>query len=417
MGVSVGTATGGDLESALLLATDKNIPKDSFHLAYIIYFALGAGSLLPWNAFITAVDYFDYIYPDVSVDRIFAVVYMVVALIGLLFIVVYAEKSNPRVRINVGLGTYVVSLLVVPVMDGVYIKGQTGLYSGFYVTIGAVALSGVGDALVQGGVIGSAGELPERYMQAVVAGTAASGVLVSFLRIFTKAVYSQDEQGLRSSALLYFSVSIVFMAVCVVLYNVAPKLPIIKHYQVLKMQAVNEEKEEKGLMSRSAWRSTLSDIIGRTKWYGLGVLLIYGVTLSIYPGYVTEDVHSPTLKDWYAIILITGYNVFDLIGKCLTAVYLLQNEKVAMGSSVARLLFYPLFYLCLHGPSLFRTEIPVTILTCLLGVTHGYFTSVLMILAPKVVPLQHAGTAGIVMVLFLVVGLAIGSVVAWFWVI
>ncbi|KAK6922165.1 Equilibrative nucleoside transporter [Dillenia turbinata] len=445
------SSTGGDSESAGLLQTDKNVPKDSFHLAYIIYFALGAGYLLPWNAFITAVDYFDYIYPDVSVDRIFAVVYMVVALIGLLFIVVYAERSNPHVRINVGLGAFVVSLLVVPVMDAVYIKGQTGLYSGFYVTIGAVVLSGAGDALVQGGIIGSAGELPERYMQAVVAGTAASvkcdlgildfegfgfvcgdfvslddalirvlefkGVLVSFLRIFTKAVYSQDAQGLRSSALLYFSVSIVFMAVCVVLYNVAPKLPIIKHYQELKMQAVNEEKEEQALKSRSVWRSSLLDIVGRTKRYGFGVLLIYVVTLSIFPGYVTEDVYSPTLKDWYAIILITGYNLFDLIGKCLTAVYLLENEKVAIGATVARFLFYPLFYLCLHGPSIFRTEIPVTILTCLLGVTNGYFTSVLMILAPKVVPLQHAETAGIVIVLFLVVGLAIGSVVAWFWVV
>ena len=39
----------------------------------------------------------------------------------------------------------------------------------------AVALSSVADALVQGGTIGSAGELPERYMQAVVAGTAGSG--------------------------------------------------------------------------------------------------------------------------------------------------------------------------------------------------------------------------------------------------
>ncbi|CAM8880999.1 unnamed protein product [Rhodiola kirilowii] len=40
-----------------------------------------------------------------------------------------------------------------------------------------------------------------------------------------------------------------------------------------------------------------------------------------------------------------------------------------------------------------------------------------MILAPKSVQLQHSETAGIVMVLFLVVGLAASSIVAWFWVI
>lgn len=74
-----------------------------------------------------------------------------------------------------GLGLFVLSLLIVPVLDLVYIKGRVGLYDGFYVTVAAVALSGLADALVQGSLIGAAGELPERYMQAVVAGTAGSG--------------------------------------------------------------------------------------------------------------------------------------------------------------------------------------------------------------------------------------------------
>ncbi|CBI32138.3 unnamed protein product, partial [Vitis vinifera] len=273
---------------------------------------------------------------------------MVVALFCLLLIIAYTHKSDAFVRINIGMAIFIVGLLVVPIMDVVYIKGQTGLYSGFYVTVAAVGLSGLGDALVQGGVIGSAGEMPERYMQAVVAGTAASGVLVSFLRIFTKAVFSQDTQGLRRSAILYFSVSIVVMAVCIVFYNVAHRLPVIKYYRNLKAQAVNEEKEEKGCAFQGP--------------QGL-------------------------------------------------------NAKIAISACIARLLFYPLFLVCLHGPEFFRTEIPVTVLTCLLGLTNGYLTSVLMILAPKAVQLQHAETAGIVIVLFLVVGLAIGSIVAWFWVI
>lgn len=417
MGIS-----GEDSESSRLLTTTSTgspckIPKDSYHFAYIIYFTLGAGFLLPWNAFITAVDYFSYLYPDVSVDRIFAVVYMVVALFCLLLIIAYTHKSDAFVRINVGMAIFIIGLLVVPIMDVVYIKGQTGLYSGFYVTVAAVGLSGLGDALVQGGVIGSAGEMPERYMQAVVAGTAASGVLVSFLRIFTKAVFSQDALGLRRSAILYFSVSIVVMAICIVFYNVAHRLPVIKYYRNLKAKAVNEEKEEKGSLTAAVWGATLWDILGRVKWYGFGILLIYVVTLSIFPGYITEDVHSKVLKDWYPILLIAGYNVFDLVGKSLTAVYLLENAKIAISACIARLLFYPLFLVCLHGPEFFRTEIPVTVLTCLLGLTNGYLTSVLMILAPKAVQLQHAETAGIVIVLFLVVGLAIGSIVAWFWVI
>ncbi|MBA0620945.1 hypothetical protein Godav_006610 [Gossypium davidsonii] len=420
MGFPDASAIGGgpepDSESALLLRTSLK-PEDKFNLGYIIYFTLGVGFLLPWNSFITAVDYFSYLYPEASVDRVFAVVYMVVGLACLLVIVFYAHKSEAYMRINVGLGIFVVSLLVVPVMDAVYIKGRVGLYDGFYVTVGLLALAGIGDALVQGGLIGAAGELPERYMQAIVAGSGGSGVLVSMLRILTKAVFAQDGDGLRKSAYLYFFTSIVFMVICIVLYNVAHKLPIMQYYEELKAEAVKEEKAEKGPMTGPVWRATLWNIVGTVKWYGFGIVLIYVVTLSIFPGYITEDVHSLVLKDWYPVLLITGYNVFDLVGKSLTAVYLLENAKVAISACVVRLLFFPLFLGCLHGPQLFRTEFPVSLLTCLLGLTNGYLTSVLMIMAPKSVQIQHAETSGIVMVLFLVVGLASGSVIAWFWVI
>ncbi|XP_021742371.1 equilibrative nucleotide transporter 1-like [Chenopodium quinoa] len=385
---------------------------DSFNLAYIIYLILGTGMLLPWNAFITAVDYFNYLYPDRSIDRIFAVVYQSVSLLCLLLIVFCFRKFHAYVRINIGLGLFLIALLVVPLMDWFYIRGQSGLYDGFYVTIGVVGLSGVANALVQGSIIGSAAELPERYMQAVVSGTSASGVLVSLMRIFTKAVYPQgSNDGLRNSAILYFIVAILFMVICFILFNVVSRLPVIKHHNS-KLRNEPELIQEELPLSASIWET-----IQKIRWYGFGITLVYIVALSIFPGSVTEDVHSTALGDWYAILLITCYNVFDLIGKSLTAVYLLKNANIALGASFTRLLFYPLYLGCLHGPQFFRTEIPVISLTSLLGFTTGYFASVLMILTPKMVQLQHSETAGILVVVFLILGLAIGSIFSWFWVI
>ncbi|CAI0462547.1 unnamed protein product [Linum tenue] len=341
---------------------------------------------------------------------------MLVGLICLAVIVFYAHKSDAYIRINAGLILFVVVLLVPPVLDTTYIKGRVGLYDGFYVTVGALALTGLADALAQGGLIGAAGELPERYTQAVIAGTAGSGVLVSFLRVFTKAVYSQDPTGIRNSANLYFIVGIAVMGICIVFYNVAHRLPIMQYYADLKVQAVNMERD-KGSMTGAQWRSSLLGTVGSIKWHGVGIVLIYAVTLAIFPGYITEDVKSEAMKDWYPILLITCFNVFDLVGKSMTALYMLQNWKVAVGACFARLLFFPLFLGCLHGPEFFRTEVPVSVLTCLLGLTNGYLTSVLMILAPKSVPFHQSETAGIVSVLFLTLGLAIGSIIAWFWVV
>ncbi|KAJ0770077.1 hypothetical protein HanPI659440_Chr07g0252971 [Helianthus annuus] len=87
---------------------------------------------------------------------------MIVGLICVLFIIFFSYKSNAFVRINVGLDLFVVSLLVVPIMD---------------VFVVVVALSDIADALVQGGVIGVVGEMPDRYMQAFVAEIAASVML------------------------------------------------------------------------------------------------------------------------------------------------------------------------------------------------------------------------------------------------
>lgn len=244
-----------------------------------------------------------------------------------------------------------------------------------------------------------------------------AGVLISILRIITKSIYPQDADGLRKSANLYFAVSIVVMIMCIFCYNLGDRIPVVMHYKEIKRQAVEMEIEEKGSITLSTWRSTLWEILCRVKWFGFGIFMIYMVTLSIFPGYITEDVHSDYFKDWYPIILITAYNVFDLIGKVLPAICPMENQNIAVGASIGRLLFFPLYLGCIHGPEFFRSEIPVTVITCLLGLTNGYFTSVLFMLAPKSVPIQHAEMAGISTVLFLGLGLVGGSVVSWFWVI
>ncbi|CAN6938037.1 unnamed protein product [Brassica oleracea] len=111
------------------------------------------------------------------------------------------------------------------------------------------------------------------------------GILVLLLRILTKAVYPQDPDGLRKCVNLYFAAGIVVMVICDV--------------------------------------KTLWQIVMRIKSHGFGSFsnLIYIVTLSIFPGYITEDVHSELLGDWYPVLVIAGFNVFDLVGKSLTAVF------------------------------------------------------------------------------------------------
>ncbi|KAL2933956.1 Equilibrative nucleotide transporter 1, partial [Bienertia sinuspersici] len=102
--------------------------------------------IVPYNTFITAVDYFHYLYPDRSVDRIFTSVYQSLSLLWLLLIVFCFRRIQAYVRVNVGSPP----------------------------SVGLVGFSGLSNALVQGGLVGSATVLPKRYTQAVVFGASAS---------------------------------------------------------------------------------------------------------------------------------------------------------------------------------------------------------------------------------------------------
>ncbi|KAJ6673214.1 EQUILIBRATIVE NUCLEOSIDE TRANSPORTER [Salix viminalis] len=391
-------------------AADHPEKRDTYRIAYIIHFLLGAGNLLPWNAFITAIDYFGYLYPTRHIEKVFSVAYMSSSVLVLLIVVSWggwSKQLSYRLRMTMGFCMFIVSLMVAPLIDWSSSgSGPKGLSNGAYgVTVASVVVCGLADGLIGGSLIGAAGKLPKQYMQAVFAGTASSGVLISILRIITKASLPQNPQGLRTSAHFYFIVSAVILLCCTLSCNLLQKLPVMEqHYKLAPDDSV--------FPKQKFWA-----VAREIRWPAFGVLMIYIVTLSIFPGFIAEDLSSRSLKDWYPVLLITIYNVADLTGKSLTAIYVLKSIKRATWCCLLRLVFYPLFAACLHGPKWLKTEVPVAILTFMLGVTNGYLTSVLMILTPKSVSVSEAELSAIAMVVFLGIGLVGGSVIGWFWII
>lgn len=400
------------MEGDKITGSHQTEPRDTFKVAYTIHFLLGAGNLLPWNALITAADYFGHLYPSKHVERVFSVAYMSSSLLVLSLIIGLGGNSKKiinsfRLRMNLGFSLLVLSLMVVLLLDWAWNgNGSEGRPNGAYgVTVASVVVCGLADGLIGGSLVGSAGKLPKQYMQAVFAGTASSGVLVSILRIITKASLPQTPQGLRTSANLYFLLSTFLLLCCIFCSNLLYKLPVMQqHYKLLGTENQN-------------LRPNFWDVARKIRCPALGIFTIYTVTLSIFPGFMAENIKSVICKDWYPVILITIYNVFDLVGKCLTAAYVLESVGKATWACIARLMFYPLFTVCLHGPSWMKNEVIVAFLTIALGLTNGYLTSVLMILTPKSVPDSEAEVSAVVMALCLGMGLVAGSVLGWFWII
>jgi hypothetical protein len=87
---------------------------------------------------------------------------------------------------------------------------------------------GVLDGISQGAVFGDAATLPGEYTHAVVGGTASSGVLMSCLRMLTKAALPPTRSGLRKSTIIYFTVTAAISLACFFVYSaVLPRLAVV----------------------------------------------------------------------------------------------------------------------------------------------------------------------------------------------
>lgn len=268
-----------------------------------------------------------------------------------------------------------------------------------------------------------------------------AGVLASILRVITKATLPQTVRGLKLSADLYFIVTALLLLICLLSFNMVNKLPVMLYHYRMKLRALEstlstsepQDVSELGLKTDTTEISptTTTDseldkvtkpvsfvhVWSQIKWLATSVAVVYVVTMSIFPGYITEDVHSAFLGDWYPVLLIVAYNISDLAGKTLTSVCMVENQNLMIWGCFGRLVFFPLFYTVLYGPAIFREEAIVFLLTAMLGLSNGYMTSLVMIVAPKNVPVLESETAGIIMTLFLVSGLTIGSLLGWVWII
>jgi len=379
---------------------------------------LGAGILFPWNSWITAVDYFSAAHPDASIDRLFSVCYMIPALVGLAPVLQYADRLSSLVRVEAGFLAYMACLLVVPF--GNALTGSVSLP----VTLVAVFLTGIADAVVQGSLYGFVAPLPAEYTQALTTGASLSGLAVSVLRIATKAALPATFAGMRRSAHIYFICSTAVVVACIVVHRLVHGSRLYRHYADAPGDSAKETPIKSGrstitdklIQAEDAHKGVSTCGVLRHIWAcAVAVAGIYVVTLAIFPGAVTEDVHSEALGSWYPILLITLFNVGDVLGKATPGQSFLlpvPADKALLLCVAARLLFIPLFAMCTAWHA---SPLVVSTFTLMLGVSNGYCTAAAFMRAPKLLPASEQEAGGIIMVVALLVGLTLGACAGWLW--
>lgn len=407
---------------------DRSPTNKGKYVAMVVCWLLGNGCLVSWNSMLTIEDYYVYLFPKYHPSRVLTLVYQPFAL-GTLAILAYNEaKINTRRRNLFGYLLFFISTLLVLILDlATSGKGGIGTFIGICAISGAF---GVADAHVQGGMVGDLSFMRPEFIQSFLVGLATSGALTSALRLITKAAFENSKDGLRKGAIMFFAISSFFELLCVLLYAfIFPKLPIVKYYrskaasegsktvsadlaaggvQTLPHQEAEEDPKQLERLSNK-------ELLIRNIDYALDMFLIYVLTLSIFPGFLSEDTGSHGLGAWYALVLFAMYNVWDLIGRFIPLIKFLtiESRKGLMMVILSRFLLIPAFYFTAK----YGDQGWMIMLTSFLGLSNGYLTVCVLTAAPKGYKGPEQNALGNLLVLFLLGGIFAGVTLDWLWLI
>ncbi|KAF5183220.1 Equilibrative nucleotide transporter [Thalictrum thalictroides] len=360
--------------------------------------------------------------------RVLTLVYQPFAL-GTLAILAYKEANiNTRRRNLFGYIAFFMSSLFVLVLD-LATSGKGGIWT-FIGVCGASAAFGIADAHVQGGMVGDLSFMCPEFVQSFLAGMAASGALTSLLRFVTKAAFERSKDGLRKGALMFLAISTFFEFLCVLLYAyMFAKLPIVKYYRSkaasegsktvsadlaaggIEAEPSNVDEED----SLKTMRLSNKELIIENWDYALDLFLIYVLTLSIFPGFLSEDTGSHSLGSWYALVLIAAFNVLDLASRYIPLIesLKLESRRGLMVAIISRFLLIPAFYFTAK----YGDQGWMIMLTAILGLSNGYLTICIFTAAPKGYKGPEQNALGNLLVLCVLVGLFSGVLLDWLWLI
>ncbi|KFQ26330.1 Equilibrative nucleoside transporter 3, partial [Merops nubicus] len=420
-------------------------PRDHFHGAYVIFFLLGIGSLLPWNFFITAKHYWMYKLQNCS-DRagpagqvtsdlrdffesyisIASTVPSVLCLIGNFLLV---NKVPASVRILSSLFVMLIVFLVITVL--VKVDTSTWTTSFFALTMVCVVIVNSASTIFSSSIFGLSSCFPMKNLQALISGQAMGGTI--------SAVASLVDLGaaadVTDSALAYFLTADIFIVICLVVYLLLPRLEYSSQEESPSLATVPanssaEDEAEPGSTTNSSFltKSTgippLRPILQKTALLGFCLFYNFFISIIIFPSLsssiesVSKSSGSPWSTKYFApLTSFLLYNFADWCGRQITAWIQVPGPKSKLLPAfvLLRTIFLPLFILSNYQPRahiqtvVFNHDVYPVVFTVLLGLSNGYLGTLVMVYGPKIVPKELAEAAGVVMTFYLMLGLAVGA--------
>ena len=438
-------------------------------LTWSMFFILGVGTLLPWNLFITANDYFIRKSCMKDFEAYLVIVAQFPNFLFFFLTIFIKEFLTASYRIYISLGVMLTLFIVTIVLAE--IEMNSVIFA--VITFTCIAVINAVSGLYQSSVLGVTGVFPSIHVQAVLVGQGIGGILpavILVLSIFTvleTGVPSDSPDYLNTSACIYFVCATLCIALCITAYFSLTKIPFSRnHLKELpsprKLSFISKLPREFKQVIRYIWIDCFT------------VFFVFFITLSLFPAitslvvprnkfdsnstyshrdncycpgdngiqnksnysrgncpwdngtYTLSNASNltadlPPCSDWTClyftpIFCFFAFNLSDSIGRGIagfTARCKVSSPLLAL-ASLFRVVFLPLFLLC-NIPDkrvlpfwLQYDEVFLTLILTL-GLSNGVVSSISMMHGPRKAKSHHGETATILMALFLGLGLLLGS--------
>jgi equilibrative nucleoside transporter 1/2/3 len=235
------------------LAADGR-PVDKFQLVFIILLIHGVGTLMPWNMFINAEDYFrnyklqpslvnnttaaggaanlarDRTDQELESMRKNFLSYLSLAaqlpnaLFNGLNLLVNLGSGNLKLRVNVTLIVEAIIFALTIILAVVDSYQWPGVF--FYITMISVVLLNMASGVYQNCVFGIGAKFPGKYTNAILIGSNLSGTFTSIVNLLS--IWLAPEP--KTAAMYYFITALFVILICLVSYNLLNLNPFFRYY-------------------------------------------------------------------------------------------------------------------------------------------------------------------------------------------
>lgn len=405
------------------------------------FLLLGLGHLIPWVSIVAAIDWWHYIYREHehtadSIEYNLSVVYHSSLFVSMLSSTIYTamqhrykqsiqSANSLHSTINIIRTSFTIMLLsLLSILSFTW-------YTNTWLLLLLTGIIGFSEGVVRCEIYSMTAKIRTTdYTTSLMIGHTVAGILTCILRVTTKLIFHHESgsiNGLYQSVVVYFVTAACILLLSIYIISKLSTNQLLRHELAIDHANTNDNNksdttvidEQSPLLNdrslpNNNHNNTSIDVsnddtdttyvtsqhmtvyhIYRLFWQSsVSVLINFGTTMSCYPGLITS-IHTLShyfTGGWYSIILISLYNVGDLIGRvlCLSKRFMIQSTNILTILIITRLFtMVPLFviHIILKQSStadeyIFSSDIISYVLVYIFGLSNGYLGTSGIIHAP-----------------------------------